>query len=433
MAITIDWATKVINVPRNDMLLVQASPTEIRQLDLDNFRLELKAIEQSFEGMPYPDTHRHNTTVTVGGVTLARVIEIINGYSVTFEDGQYAVNLSGANSNVADVSNVNQVSIRSANSAGLQDISGLQEKQDYGGFVLIDSVNGAPATAIDHPWGTIGQPVDNFQDAVAIANYWKLSKIVVTTPDSTPITLDADVSHMTVESATAGVWFALAPGNDVSGTRFIRAQINGDANASSDWYGENLLLHGSLTGIRGTFWDCSIHTTDSPTHFDIQYDDNTTFHNLGSAVYGTGIAKIEKEPSVTASLQIRGLHGGLIVRGVETGSSVVIDADAAYIEIDSTTTGGDFIIRGMGEPLVVNGTTDLLDQDGYQTADNIAAAVWSNASAVTLDSRIADIFTMLGLNTASPMTISGTQHNSNDVVVTITNNNNGSFTLTRQP
>jgi hypothetical protein len=52
-------------------------------------------------------------------VVLAMVIEIINGYTVTFEDGQYAVNLVGANSNVGDKVNLNDVSVRSANSAGL--------------------------------------------------------------------------------------------------------------------------------------------------------------------------------------------------------------------------------------------------------------------------------------------------------------------------
>ena len=123
MAITINWLTKVINVPRADMALVQASP-EIRQLDVDAFRLELKDIEDS-EGMPYVDTHRHVSTITVGGVTLARVVEIINGYTVTFEDGQYAVNLVGANNNIGDVTNVNQVSVRSSNSAGLTSIPDL--------------------------------------------------------------------------------------------------------------------------------------------------------------------------------------------------------------------------------------------------------------------------------------------------------------------
>lgn len=106
------------------MTLIQASP-EIRQLDLDVFRLALKNLEDNEDGQIFIDTHRHNTSVAIGGLTLARVIEIINGYTVTFEDGQYAVNLVGANSNVADVTNVNQVSVRSANSAGLQDITFL--------------------------------------------------------------------------------------------------------------------------------------------------------------------------------------------------------------------------------------------------------------------------------------------------------------------
>lgn len=118
MAITINWATKVISIPKADMTLLQASP-EIRELDLNAFRLVLKDLEDDEAGMPYIHTHNHNPPVTVGGTVLARVVEIINGYTITFEDGQYAVKLTGLNSNVSDVTNVNQVSIRAANSAGL--------------------------------------------------------------------------------------------------------------------------------------------------------------------------------------------------------------------------------------------------------------------------------------------------------------------------
>lgn len=119
MTITIDWATKIISVQKIDMELIQSNPIEIRKLDLDWFRLQLRALESSEEGEPFLPTHIHNTEVIVSGVTLARVVEIINGYTVVFEDGQYMVNLVGANSNVADVTNLNQVSIRSFNTAGL--------------------------------------------------------------------------------------------------------------------------------------------------------------------------------------------------------------------------------------------------------------------------------------------------------------------------
>lgn len=119
MAISINWGTRIISIPKADLGIVQLTPTEIRELDLDVFRLTLKDLEDSEDGMSFPDTHRHNTEVTLGGLTFARVIEIINDYTITFEDGQYAVNLIGANSNVADMTNVNQVSVRSQNSAGL--------------------------------------------------------------------------------------------------------------------------------------------------------------------------------------------------------------------------------------------------------------------------------------------------------------------------
>ena len=118
MTVTIDWNTLVINVPKADLSVVQASP-EVREMDLDWFRLQLKDIEDDEVGICFPDTHSHNTEVTIAGVVLARVIEIINDYTVTFEDGNYSVNLIGANSNVMDVTNKNYVSTRSWNSAGL--------------------------------------------------------------------------------------------------------------------------------------------------------------------------------------------------------------------------------------------------------------------------------------------------------------------------
>src|SRR3989344_568696 len=119
MAISINWPTGVISVPKADMTLVQSTPIEIRELNINTFRLTLKDLEDDAEGQVWATTHNHNTAVTVGGVTLARVVEIINGYTITFEDGSYAVNLVGANSNIGDVVNLNSVSVRSANSAGL--------------------------------------------------------------------------------------------------------------------------------------------------------------------------------------------------------------------------------------------------------------------------------------------------------------------------
>jgi len=127
MAISITWGTRVIFVPKADLEYLEDG---IYKLDVDVFRKKLKSLEDSEDGMPFPITHIHNTEVTLAGLTLARTVEIVNGYTITFEDGQYAVNLSGANNNISDVLNVNQVSVRCANAAGLVNLDTLEEKVD---------------------------------------------------------------------------------------------------------------------------------------------------------------------------------------------------------------------------------------------------------------------------------------------------------------
>jgi len=116
VSLSINWATKVISIPQSYLAPKGGS---VYELDVDVFRKDLKSIEDSEEGITFPDTHFHNTEVIIGGMTLARVVSIINGYTITFGDGQYIVNLVGANNNILDVTNLNQVSIRPTNSAGL--------------------------------------------------------------------------------------------------------------------------------------------------------------------------------------------------------------------------------------------------------------------------------------------------------------------------
>lgn len=120
MAISIDWATKVIFVPKNYLTNTGGG---VYELDVNQFRLDLKDLEDSEIGISYPTTHNHNTAVTLGGVTYARIVEMINGYTVTFENGSYAVRLVNANTNIEDVTNVNNVSVRSSNSAGLIEVN----------------------------------------------------------------------------------------------------------------------------------------------------------------------------------------------------------------------------------------------------------------------------------------------------------------------
>lgn len=162
MAITIDWDAKIINVPKGEptvATLVDPGPPEIYDIDVDAFRLILKDLEDGEEGMPFPDTHLHNTEVSLAGTTFARTIEIINGYTIEWADGQYRVQLKGGNTNFADVSVVNQVSIVPFNSGGLIS-SGGTTAQEVEDAVL-------NATIADHlTAGTLGAVINAIQNSV---------------------------------------------------------------------------------------------------------------------------------------------------------------------------------------------------------------------------------------------------------------------------
>lgn len=170
--ITIYWGSRVIFVPKSETTLIQASPTEIREIDINAFRIVLKDLEDGEEGMAYPTTHNHVAPISVGGVTLARVVELINNYTVTFEDGLYAVNIVGGNSNIGDRVNVNKVSVRSANSAGLVQSSEI-EQASYSDRVSIDQTNstGRAQDGVLFPVGTLQAPVANLSDAKFIADF----------------------------------------------------------------------------------------------------------------------------------------------------------------------------------------------------------------------------------------------------------------------
>lgn len=117
MAVSIDWITGEISIPRTDMPIIQVSP-EVRALDTEQFWLDLKDLEASVEGMPWTDTQRNFPSYSISGFTYVQAFLIIAPYFVTFEDGQYGVALQGTNNNILDVATANQVRILAQNSAG---------------------------------------------------------------------------------------------------------------------------------------------------------------------------------------------------------------------------------------------------------------------------------------------------------------------------
>jgi len=337
MPITINWTQKIINVPKDYLILIQAVPTEIREMDLNQFRLDLRDLEDGEDGIMYLRTHDHNTEVTVGGVTLARVVEIINGYSVTFEDGQYAVNLVGANSNVADVANVNQVSIRSGNSAGLVTSAGI-EALEYRGGVTIDVINGESGSV--YPIGTLRRPVNNFDDAKIIAAARGFNTFYV---KGNATCIGHNLNGLIIIGENPVLTLFTINGCTTEGTEFEDMSITGAFNGTI--IVKNCELK-DITGFLGTATNCILSTTLGLAG---SFGDNVLFLDcwLGSYTVG-GVTTIDMNGD-GPSLNMRGHAGAVKIINKSGASKVAIDLLSGRIILDSTVTGGTFYLRGVGE------------------------------------------------------------------------------------
>jgi hypothetical protein len=102
MALSLDPATRVITVPQADLTFVSGT---LYTLDTNQFRKDVWDLLSSEPYIWMPVAFRHNTEVTVAGITYARTIEFINGYSVTFENtgSAYSIRLEGSNNNIFDI------------------------------------------------------------------------------------------------------------------------------------------------------------------------------------------------------------------------------------------------------------------------------------------------------------------------------------------
>lgn len=391
MAISINWDTKVITVPKADTLLVQAAPTEIRQLDMDSFRLTLKDLEDDEEGMPFLNTHNHVAPINVGSVSLARVLEIINGYTVTFEDGQYAVNLVGANSNLADVTNVNQVSVRSANSAGLTYSKEVEDQSFSDARVWVDTVNGLPGT--DFPRGTPGDPVSNLVDAKAIISNRNMPKRIFLRG-----------------SVTVGSTETIAD-YDILGSSAILATIDADTGANTDnLVVESLTIMGDLMGnltarqstsltnladFEGNMSNCGLDGS-------INISDNQTvlLDSCYSEIAGMSTPTITM--GVNSTLIMRNYSGGIAIRNMTAGCVASVDLDPGSLILDNSNTGGELVARGVGS-----------------ISDNSAGTSVLSESLVE-GQRLQEVHKIHGLETGTDMVVTDTTRTAGTVSQTIT-------------
>lgn len=334
MAITIEWETKIISIPKADLELIQSVPTEIRELNIDTFRLVLRGLEDSEVAIPFLRTHDHFFPVDVGGVTLARVVRIVNDYTVTFEDGQYAVNIVGGNSNIGDNVNVNQVSVRSANSAGLISNEAI-EFSSFNEGVTVDVMSGFAGTTF--PVGTLQAPVNNLNDALLIAEVRGFNKLFII-GDFTFTTTD-DISYYSVYGNHIATTFTFDAPVCVN-TEFHRATLTGTLDGGNQKIRDCEIEN--LTNFSGVI-------RDSVLRGNLILDGTETIDilNCFSGVPGTGTPEIDMGGS-GRGLAMRAYSGGIKITNLTGAENVSVDFISGQLKLGVDITAGTFAVRGAG-------------------------------------------------------------------------------------
>lgn len=342
MAITVDWPTGVISVQKADMVLIQSVPSEIYQLDMDAFRLTLKGLEDdgtSIGGMSWSDTHAHSPPVTISGAVLARVVEILDPYTVTFEDDQYRVQVVGANTNIGEKTNVNQVSVSTSNSAGLQDLNSLQAAS-FNGVVAVKPSSIYSGTVF--PVGTRQTPVNNFDDAVAIASSRGINEIVVL--ESTTIA-NTDVSGFKLVTDNPEiVILTIDTTADVTDCVFGNVQIQGVMD------GRCIIRNSIINNL--WFTNGLIEDSYLTATLSLGGPEDTHLINLASLVPGGQAFSYPflDFASYTGDVAVRDYSGGLrVINSTNAGGNSSLDIDSGRVIFDATNTAGSFSVRGIAD------------------------------------------------------------------------------------
>ena len=332
MAISIDYLTQVISIPQADLTPVGGA---FYEMDINWFHLQLRDWEDDPNGIFMPTTHDHTDPVDIGGVTIARVVRIINGYTVTFEDGSYVVTLTGANSNILDVTNLNSVSVRSANSAGLVATPELQYSS-YEGAVWYDS--GTTNVGTFYPIGTRREPVNNMTDALAIAAQRGLGTIHLMT-SATLAGLDFSGKKIVGENPV-DILVTVDPTAVTNNCKFENVTISGTLDTAIQI--RNSMV-GSITGMNGFIENCILYNAIITLGGGAQ----TNIINCWSGVPSPTKPIIDMGGSGQA-LALQGYTGDIQIQNKTGNEDASVDLRAGSVVVTNTVDAGTLYLRGVG-------------------------------------------------------------------------------------
>ena len=258
--------------------------------------------------------------------------------------------------------------------------------------VFIDTVNGTPGTAVGI--GTPTNPVDNITDAATIAARDNLREYQF----RGPLTLNDDLPDWTLIGLSSIANDELdLNGFDTSSTKIIGAKITGTTSGQKmQWEGCEI---NGVSGQSGVFTDCGIRGSLSG-----KANTESTYKECYSLVAG------QTTPIYTLSanelLNLRNYSGGWDLRSSAAGNTCSLEVDPGNVIIDSSCTGGNVSVRGVGT-LTDNSAGTTVNSDGFVNSVGLADIITNGVNLKSINgSVLAAVLMALAANTMARGTIS---------------------------
>lgn len=174
MALSCHWPTKIITIPKTDLNFVSMGRYN---LTVEKWFQLLRELQGTVEGMAETVTGAlySNTPPTS---STPRIVEVINGWKVQFENDQYSMEFIDGNTNIRDVEIKNLVSVGTNNTTGFINPIFL-EHGTFNGAVHWDSTSplelepgqNQAKDGDGNQYGTPAAPLRKLADVMTVAMY----------------------------------------------------------------------------------------------------------------------------------------------------------------------------------------------------------------------------------------------------------------------
>jgi hypothetical protein len=327
----------------------------------------------------YPQAFR-----VVGGDPISDVASLgstyflVNGWRIRPAEYSHKLVLTGNIFTDPAGSDVNAPTLGSYNVTVSERVSNLTDSvllnspdiqyNSYNGAVTVDLLSANAGT--EYPTGTPRAPVNNFADALTIANDRGFTTFFVIGNAALDAGLDFSGKVFFGENEAKSL-FTIPLGATVTACEFREATIQGVLDGNSQIVACKIL---NLDYVDGFVHQCVLAGT-------VKLLGDAHLLDCWSGVPGVATPVIDFNGSSSA-LALRNYNGGIRLINKTGAESVSIDLNSGQIILDSTVTAGTIVCRGVGK--LTNNAVGATVVDETLSTLGVAEDVWAHAAATDL-------------------------------------------------